>query len=103
MPVLPGFFAPCEILVEHVVHLAGGAGFEVGVANDGGAGVEQAFGIHGDTWRDFDLDQVGTAIFLSGNFAQALALVANAGFASCDFEATATQTPESIRAQQSLP
>ena len=80
MPVLLGFFAAREILAEHVVHLAGGAAFEVGVADDGGARVEQSFWIHGDTWRYFDLNQVGAAIFFSGNFAQALALVANAGF-----------------------
>ena len=35
-----GFFAPREILVKHIVHLAGGAAFEVGVADDGGARVE---------------------------------------------------------------
>jgi len=39
-PTLPGFFAAREILVEHVVHLAGGAAFQVGVADDGRARVE---------------------------------------------------------------
>jgi len=39
-PTLPGFFAAREILVEHVVHLASATAFEVGVADDRGAGVE---------------------------------------------------------------
>ncbi len=80
MPVLLGFFAARKILVEHVVHLAGGAVGEIGVADDCGAGVEQSFWIHRDTWRNFDLDQVRPAIFFSSDFAEALALVANAGF-----------------------
>ncbi len=62
------------------MHLAGGAAREVGVADDGGAGVEQSFWIHCDARRYFDLNQVRAAIFFSGDFAQALALVANAGF-----------------------
>ena len=55
-PLAAGFFTAGEILVEQVVHRAGGSVFEVGVADDCSACVEQAFGIDGDAGRDFDLN-----------------------------------------------